>query len=831
MRFFYFILLAGLAFIAIFYFDKGFGGLPPIGKLTDPVHGFMANAESKNNFESFQVSTGRQKVKGNVYFDERLVPHIYADNNRSLYFLQGYITAKYRLWQMDIQTRAAAGRLSEVFGAKFINYDIEQRRKGMVYAAEKSLDKMKADKEITECVEAYTDGVNEFISPTTDDHEINLSYASYPIEFKLLNYKPEKWTALKTALLLTYMSNTLTGFDDDLEYSNLLKLLGEEDFNLLYPDRPAGIDPIIPSEKKYDFIPIAPDTNKLVNTENYYEKVIDIFGKPDKNELGSNNWAVSPQKTKNGHPILCNDPHLALNLPSLWFEIQLTAPGINCYGASLPGSPAIIIGFNDSIAWGVTNGQIDVRDWYTVEFSDDSKMQYKYGDGWKQTTKRIEKIKVKGGDEVTDTVLYTHYGPLVYHGDEKNLEGETNPEIIQRANLVMRWAALDPGQELKTFYLLNRGENYNDYREALSYYSCPAQNFIFSCANGDIAITQRGKVPVKYKGEGRGVLNGSDPKNDYQTYIPLDQNPTIKNPQRGFCSSANQHPTDSTYPYYYTSYDFEYYRNRVINNELSKMENITVEDMQHLQQNNFNMMASEVLPKMLKTIEYARGEKILGPDNSDKEDAYAQLKSWDFYNNTESHAATYFQIWWDTLYNLLWDEMVDDEIALVKPNNYNTVWAINNFANDYTYFDVVSTENTEKLSAVIVQSYNAMISISDSLMKKDPELLKWYHHKNTSIMHISQIPAFSRIAIENGGYKNIVNATSQTHGPSWRMIVELSTPVNAYGVYPGGQSGNPGSKYFDNFIDDWAAGKYYKLNFYPSEAEAKKSNQFSIVFK
>ena len=832
MRYLQILILVALSILLIFFLNKGFGSLPPLGKLTDPVHGFMANAETKQDIESLEMSSTTNKVKGKVYFDDRLVPHIYAQDEWSLYFLQGYVTAKYRLWQMDIQTRAAAGRLSEIFGAKFINYDIEQRRKGMVYAAEKALLEMQNDPTMLKCMNAYTEGVNEFIH-LTNNNEINLPYASYPIEFKLLNYKPEKWTELKTALLLTYMSNTLTGFDDDIEYSNLLKLLGEEDFNLLYPDRPEGIDPIIPSEKKYDLIPIGTNIEKQVVSSHYFEDVINIFSpKPEKNQVGSNNWVVGSDKSKNGNPILCNDPHLQLNLPSLWYEIQLNAPGINCYGVSLPGAPAIIIGFNDSIAWGVTNAQIDVRDWYTIEFKDSSKKEYKYGDVWRPASQRLEKINVKGGNVVTDTVIYTHYGPLVYHGNEKNLDGKINQEIIQRANMVMRWAALDPSQELKTFYLLNRAKNYDDYKEALNFYSCPAQNFIFGSVDGDIAITQQGKFPIKYPGEGRMILNGTDTVNDYMKYIPFDQNPTIKNPERGFCSSANQHPTDSTYPYYYTSFDFEFYRNRVINNELTAMNNITVDDMQNLQQNTFNMMASEVLPKLLLVIgEQPASSQETGNRKSASKNNYIELANWNYHNDADIAAPTYFQIWWDTLYNLLWDEMIDENIALVKPNYYNTVWAINNLPNDYLYFDNKLTAKKETLTDIINQSYSVMTTMVDSLFGSDPASLNWYQHKNTNIMHISQIPAFSKTTIHNGGNKNIVNATSKTHGPSWRMVVELSDPINAYGVYPGGQSGNPGSKYFDNFIDNWAGGKYYKLNFYSSEEEAKKNTQFSILFK
>lgn len=817
--------------VLIYYLNNGFGSFPSLGRIMDPVHGYMANAETKKDLGSKDIKIGNKEIKGNVYFDDRLVPHIYAENDQSLYFLQGYVTAQYRLWQMDIQTRAASGRLSEIFGENFIPYDLEQRRKGMVYAAEIAVEELKKDPVMLRCIQAYTDGVNEFLGYSGKENELGITYAEYPIEFKLIDYKPEPWTLLKTALLLKYMANTLTGFDDDMETTNLLKLLGEEDFNLLYPDRPSGIDPIIPSEKKYDFEYIQRDTSNIIYTDHYYKKVIDIFEtQHEKNQVGSNNWVVDSTKTKNGFPILCNDPHLQLNLPSLWYEVQLHAPEVNCYGVSLPGAPGIVIGFNDSIAWGVTNAQVDVRDWYTIQFKDEKRAEYKYGEEWKKTNSRIEIIAVKNKEPISDTVIYTHYGPIVYEGNEKFMDEKKHPEISQRANLAMRWTAHLPSEEVKTFYLLNRAKNYDDYRKAISFFDCPGQNFIFGAHNGDIAITQQGKFPIKYPGQGRFILNGSDPNDDYKDFIPQEQNPTIKNPARGFCSSANQHPTDSTYPYYYTSYDFEFYRNRVINNELTAKQNITIEDMQNLQQNNFNMLASEVLPKLIS--------QVLDPkliSNSEIEtyvSVYNTLSNWNYFNHADSLAPTYFQIWWDTLYDMLWDEMYDDEIAFVKPNFYNTAQAINMFPDDYKYFDLLKTQDQkETLKGIVRLSFDNLVEIVDSINKKDASQLIWYLHKGTDIMHISQIPAFSRTDIHNGGYKNIVNATSETHGPSWRMIVELSDPINAYGIYPGGQSGNPGSIYFDNFVDTWATGKYNYLNFYKEESEARKNAKFTLTFK
>jgi penicillin amidase len=811
--------------IVIYFLDTGMGSLPPLGKLMDPVHGFMANAETKTAFESNTVDIADPSVKGTIVLDDRLVPHVFAEDEHSLYYLQGYITAKYRLWQMDIQTRAAAGRLSELFGPKFIEYDLEQRRKGMIFGAENALATIKNNPKLEACIQAYTDGVNAFMRINDSNGNVGLDYAAYPIEFKLLNYEPEAWTPLKTALLLKYMASTLTGFDDDAEMTNLKKLLADTDFNALYPDYTTGIDPIIPTEKIYDFDVEATDTLASTTSDVYYKKVLDIFEQQhQKNQVGSNNWAVGGSKTKNGYPILCNDPHLQLNLPSLWFEIQLQLGDMNCYGASLPGAPAIVIGFNDDIAWGVTNAQVDVRDWYTITYQDETKAAYKYGNEWRKTTKRIETVNVRGASAVVDTVIYTHYGPVVYE-NVKMVDGHKAKDKAAREGMAMRWLALEKSEEVNTFYLLNRAKNYDDYRHAISYFSCPAQNFIFASHSGDIAITQQGRFPLKHEGQGKFILDGTNPADDYQGYIPFEHNPTIKNPSRGFCASANQHPTDSTYPYYYTSFDFEFYRNRVINTTLNKITNATITDMQNLQQNNFNLSASEALPILLT--------KLSDPCRTDENACkiVTALKEWNYENNAVDLAPTYYQIWWDTLYNLMWDEMQSETIAYVKPNTYFTVEAMRNFPDNHPLFDFAQTaDKKETFADLVQQSFTSMLSICDSLVKADKNVLQWYQHKHTNIMHISQIPAFSKLMVNNGGYRNIVNATSETHGPSWRMIVELSSPVNAFGIYPGGQSGNPGSKYYDNFVDDWAAGKYYPLYLFTNLDAAGKKALFTLTF-
>ena len=336
----------------------GTGKTPRLGYFLSPQQGFWQNAEPLDVSFDKNISIAGIKSNADVYFDDRLVPHIYAENDTDAYFIQGYLHAKFRLWQMEFQTNVAAGRLSEIIGEGGIKTDQYFRRLGMVYGAEQSLKALEANPETKAATDAYTNGVNAYIK--------SLKENELPFEFKLLDYKPELWSNLKTALFLKFMSFDLTGQgDDDLWMTNTRNYLGYETFKKLFPERADSLDPIIPKGTAFDKPSIIVKTPANADSVYFHKNDQGITAAPpiipDKNN-GSNNWAVSGAKTKSGKPILCSDPHLGLNLPSLWYEMQITTPTHNTYGASFPGVPAIIIGFTDSIAWGVTNAGRDVKD-------------------------------------------------------------------------------------------------------------------------------------------------------------------------------------------------------------------------------------------------------------------------------------------------------------------------------------------------------------------------------------------------------------------------------------------------------------------------------------
>ena len=774
---------------------------PRIGYFLSPQQGFWKNAEKVN--ANFDASIVAGELKGNVdvYMDERLVPHIYADNDQDAYFVQGFLHAKFRLWQMDFQTRAAAGRLSEVIGTKGLEKDLFFRRLGMVYGAEETEKYINEhNPEMKSTVDAYTAGVNAYLK--------QLSPEDMPFEFKLLNYEPEQWTPKKTYLFLMYMSFDLTGKGStaDLQLTNTRDYLGYDLFEKLFTNQQDSLDPIIPKGTAFatpsihPYTPITADSVYLKkNNASVSSNAEGIAPEgPDKNN-GSNNWAVSGSKTKSGRPILCSDPHLGLNLPSLWYEMQITTPTHSTYGATFPGSPAVIIGFNDNIAWGVTNAGRDVLDFYEVKFKDKTHKQYLLNGSWIATTNRQEIIKVKGSADVVENIAMTYWGPTMYDEIYKN-------EQSKGRTLAVKWTGHNASTGVETFYKLNRAKNFDDYLAAISLWKCPGQNFVFASKTGDIAIKQQGSFVAKWDRQGDFIMPGIDKSYDWQGYIPNEENPFMINPARGFVSSANQKAVDSTYPYYLgTAASFPLYRGISVNKRLDTMTNITVAKMQQLQTSNYNVFAEEARPALNKFIDQNKlsvnAKRMLG-----------EMNNWDLYNNGNSKGTTAFKIIWDSVENAVWgDELAGSTIPLTKPDAYVLLDQMKKDSN----FSVADDIRTKGKVETLKEQVNLGV---EKATKKLVELekankLEWASFKATFVQHLTRIPALNRVNLSIGGGENIINATKENHGPSWRMVVHLTDEIEAYGLYPGGQSGNPGSPYYDSFVDKWAAGEYYRLLF------------------
>ena len=776
--------------------DNKWGSVPPLGKFLSPQQGFWQNAEPVDYNFSEQLSFKNLKGKANVYFDDRLVPHVFAEQEEDAFFIQGYLHAKFRLWQMDFQNRAAAGRLSEVLGNNpaLIKYDRQQRRLGMVYGAENALKELSKDPYTRRICDAYTAGVNAYIS--------SLTASSLPLEFKLLDYKPEEWSNLKIALFAKLMTSDLAGqqYARDIAFSNECTVFSPEEMKLLYPEISDSSKPIIPSGSYFDSASVHPVKPSSADSL-YFKKDSSLLPveTPRPTDLGgSNNWAVSGSRSRSGAPILCNDPHLRLTLPSIWYEIQLTTPQMNVYGTSFPGGFGVQIGFNDSIAFGVTNAGRDVMDYYRIKFKDPSRQEYWFNNQWRQTELKIESIGVRGGRTLYDTVAYTAFGPVMY--DQNFSAGDSTGD--ENSGLAVHWIAHEPANDFLPWLKLDKAKNYKEYRQAIKSFVAPGQNFLFAAKSGDIAITQQGKFPARWEGQGLYVMPGEDSSYQWQSYIPFEENPHSLNPEQGFLQSANQRAVDSSYPYFIPG-DYITARGVSIYNHLTNMWDVTPKEMMALQSDNFSTLAEDAVPLLLKNLDQ---ESLSGKAL----EFLQEIKNWNYVVSADSKAPTIYQTWLDSLQSLIWsDEFAQLKEPVSLPDE-QTLIEILLRDSSLRFVDNINTPAVENLQQQVTAAFKATAIDLSKLNEQD---LVWWRHKNSAILHLlreSLLP-FGRVGLPLGGWGNTINASTRYKGPSWKMIVHLTTPTEAYGVYPGGQSGNPGSKYYDNFINYWAQGKYYVL--------------------
>ena len=785
----------------IFLLNSPLGSLPALGRLIDPINGCWANADPiKDCINNSQQWPGLQH-EATVWIDTMMVPHIHAANDHDVFFIEGYIHAQNRLWQMDMETRAAAGRVSEVAGPKARDYDRKQRRKGMGYAAESSLRAMEAEPRTRLMMDAYTEGINKYIA--------TLCYRNYPLEYKLMGFAPEQWTNLKTALLMKYMADDLTGGTDDMALTYLRDILPADELKLLFPDKIAGSDPVIPRGTTFDkpSLPM-PDAPPDSVAFSHYKPT--DFGEQRVDGKGSNNWALSGSRTASGAAILCNDPHLVLNLPSLWYAIQLQTPDMNVYGASLPGAPGVIIGFNDSLTWGLTNNYRDVKDFYEIKRVQDNSSKYWFAGKQVDFTKRIEHILIKGQPEVVDTVYYTLHGPLMYDNKYTSTDG------LQK-DIAICWMGHRSTNEVLAVYLLNRAKNYDQYVDAILNFQCPAQNFAYADRQGNIAIWGQGLFVNKWKDQGTYVMNGFDSSTLWGQLIPMRENPHALNPPQGFIASANESVTDDTYPYWYNG-SFVELRAWRINQLLSGMHKATVQDMFAMQNDTYSPLAAGTLPIMLKYVQNeANGRYTEG------------LKTWNYRLSADSREAAIFQVWWyffskDLCRHVLGNK-VPDHFAPLQERIMQLMQAhIFPGIND----TVKADENYRQLA---LKSFTEMQDSLGRFMSSGRKDITWSELKNTSVAHLAKLAPFSFDHLKIGGWGNTINAAKGDHGPSWRMIVQMGKDeIEAYGVYPGGQSGNPGSAHYDDMLQHWVDGKYYRLLFLPN-ANEQNNNAISYVLK
>ncbi|TAD92325.1 MAG: penicillin acylase family protein [Bacteroidetes bacterium] len=794
MKFLPFAVSAVLAIGLVVALNAKIGPVPPLGKFLSPSHGIWRNAEADDQSFSATLAFTKLQDSTNVYFDERLVPHVFAQNQHDLYFIQGFLAAKFRLWQMEFQTHAAAGRLCEVLGQKVGTSDVLEgsdrrfRRLGLMWAAEKNLKALQNDSVLNQ-LNAYAEGVNSYLE--------QLEPADYPIEYKLLDYAPEKWTPIKSLLLMKYMAYDLANDGDDFAQTNLLQHVGIAKFEQMFPIASDSLDPILPKGTPMAITTSSPKIPAQADSLYFSNKggAGIAYNLPEKHpDAGSNNWVVSGSRTASGRPILCNDPHLSLSMPSLWYEVQLHVPGQNTYGVCLQGVPGVLIGFNDSISWALTNAMRDVMDFYEVKFKDSTLSDYWYDSAWRKTEWRTETIRIRDKADFSDKVPYTVWGPVMF-------DGTFQSDFKDGKTYALHWKAHQPDNAVGGILALNRAKNANDFWAGMQHVGTPGQNFVMATKTNTIAWWQHAQFPAKWRRQGDFIMPGWDSTFAWQGDIAAADNVHAINPERGFLSSANQLPADTTYPFYMGGLH-DVYRGIIINRMLKQQTAATVDGMKAMQTNNYNVFAQWAVPFLLGQLNTA----ALTPK---AESLLPAVRQWNLQGDYEETGMTIFLGWWNKFKELVWNDDITRPDGLTTAMPYDET-LLDGVLRDsvFPFVDDTRTDTKETTSYQVTAALNAA---AEDLV--DMPSLAWGKVKDTRIRHLLQLDAFSQLHLPIGGGSKMINATTEKNGPSWRMIVQMTDSIEAWGVFPGGQSGNPGSKFYNSFVNHWATGQYYRLWF------------------
>lgn len=807
--------------------------LPALGPFFNPAQGFWQNTGEGWRSEDLTLDLDHPLAGGEVHFDERGVPHLFAENLEQACFLQGYVTAYDRMWQIDLSARATGGELAELFGEQALQRDREQIQRGFRRSARRAEDTLRQHfPEDYQMLQAYTDGVNAYLE--------SLSPEDYGFEYKLLDYEPARWSVYKSLLIAKGMSSTLSGWHQDVAATKTRELLGEEIFDRLFPERFPGDSPIVPAgyPKKQSAIPAdsgdSTTTDQAVQLSlvptDFMRRWLPAFP-PDSErsdhaqrksyvsppqptydpDNGSNNWAVGPSHSNTGRPLLANDPHLSLTYPSVWYELQIHFPGCNARGVSIAGLPGLMMGFNDHIAWGETNVGHDVTDWYRIEWADEDRSSYQLDGKYRATELVVDTINVKGGKTEIISTPWTVFGPAA---------DTTGPY----ADLARRWLAHDePGRRsrehhsLNTFLALMQAKNYDDYLDALRGYVDPPQNFIMAAKDGTIAIRPNGFFPLRQPGQGRFVQVGDSSKRNWPGVIPFTDRPVHLNPTRGFISSANQVTTGPDYPYYYYG-GFNEYRGRYINRVLTREPIMNQRTMKELQLDAYSLLAEELTPLLIARVDRTslneEGRRLL-----------RVLSEWDYVYRAESRAPTLFERWRRRLYALSFDELPRQENYL-RPE----VWKWRELlatAPEDEIFDIDSTTNFRETAAILTQrAYDELLEEYGGELPP-----RWVDYRDARIPHLGRIPGFGSPRIETDGGRDTPRVLDDGFGGSWRMVIELGPEPRGWGALPGGAAGNAGSEFYDNGFAEWAEGRYHELVRYSDAASARQAAIGSWTFQ
>jgi penicillin G amidase len=812
-----------------------------IGLVLLLIAGFVTSVWTVHR--SFPKTEGTVTLDGldgkvTVVRDDNGIPQVYADSSDDLFFAQGYVQAQDRFFEMDFRRHVTAGRLSELFGHDALETDEMVRTMGWRRVAEQELPLLSPD--TRRYLEAFAGGVNAYLA---DHHGAKLSLEYAVLGLDGVDYTPEKWTPLDSLAWLKAMAWDLGGnIDDELARSLESVHLTRPQIAELYPDYPyATHQPIVnqgaivdgvfeqDAKKNGTRLPQRPGflsrgRESLLRTQQATHQLSRLLGSTS-DALGSNAWAVSGDHTASGAPILANDPHLGASMPSVWYQMGLhcNTVGAECpfdvTGFTFAGLPGVIIGHNQSIAWGFTNLSPDVQDLYLEKVVDGD--HYLYDGKSRPMTTRQERFEVQGGDPVTITVRQTRHGPLISDvskhfstvGADAPVPGRHTPPRDNGYAVALRWTALAPGRTADALFAIDAATNWNQFRDGARLFEVPAQNLVYADVHGHIGYQAPGRIPIRRTGNGDWPVPGWDPAYEWDDApIPFDALPNVLDPKDGYVVTANQAIARKNYPYYVgSSYDYGY-RSQRIRDLLTGKDDLTVEDMASIQLDTFSELAKTLTP-YLQGVQVPGGYYRWGQNT---------LTGWNFDLDADSAAAAYFNVVWK---NLLADTFHDQLPKDTWPGGDSRWWTVVEGMLDDPrdeFWDDVATSEVETRDDIIRQALMEARDELTRIMSRDPHKWEWGRLHTLTLRNPTlgsdSSPArflFNRGPYQLGGGPSVVDAVAWdasedytvTAVPSMRMVIPLDDFDGARWVNLTGASGHAYNGHYTDQTDVWADGR------------------------
>ena len=804
---------------------------------------------------SFPTVQGELTINGlqdrvEVIRDDWGVPHIYATTPHDLFLAQGYTHAQERFWQMDFWRHIGSGRLAEMFGTSQVDADKFLRSLGLVELAEQELANM--EPEVREVLEWYAEGVNAYLDSHSGS-QISLEYAILPLQNS--SYEIEPWTPINTITWAKMMAWDLGGnMRSEIARAVMSSDLSIERVEQLYPAYPEDHPVIVPADQTASIsAPVAAIPKAaipaLVSAGIAANEIWALTGGGFEG-IGSNNWVIGGSLTDSGKPLLANDPHLSIQMPSIWFANGLHCVGddLACtyqlVGFSFAGTPGVVIGHNDRIAWGVTNEAADTQDLFIERVNPDDPSEYEVDGQWVSFETRTEIIEVAGGDDVAYEVLSSRHGPVISGTFvEEGLLDETNAvEVPEEYVVAFSWQALEPSTLVEAIVRLNQAANYDEFRAALMMWDIAPQNIVYADVDGNIAYQSTGEIPIRSNSDGRYPVPGWSSEYEWLGNVAFENLAYLHNPPRDYIVTANQLVVrEGTDPFY--GGDSAYgYRGDRIETMINLANSHTVESSQELQFDSRDGGAPALVPRLLDV-----------PDSSNKK--VKEIQSWlDAWSGGvqgyqasagSTGAAVYQATWRHVLANTFQDELPEDYWPAGGSRWFEVVKQLLENPGD-PWWDDIKTEDEETRDDILFRSMTDAYDELSEMMGEDPNNWTWgeihiARFENQSFGQSGIAPIewlFNRTApARAGGSASIVNAIGWSANdsyvvdwvPSMRMVVDLSDLSQSTFIHTTGESGHAFHRYYDNMIEAWTDGDQAPMYWTLEQVEFNATSTLTLL--